>query len=231
MGVLQTLTKDLPADPARALHEVATRAGKIVNSHRTTGDYRAVTAFMVQFDERFALKLNLSHYAQAAQGSDASVMLEVCSVALHQLENKQIGTDVDEVISLYESLQSDETFGLARLNAEEKQKIHDLIKRARAIIEKSDLSDRKKNALFERLNELAREVDAHGTKTDRFFAFAGDMAFVLGEMATKAKPLLEEVREILKIVSRSRARQEGISLPKGDEPLQLPAPDDKTTSA
>jgi hypothetical protein len=97
----------------------------------------------------------------------------------------------------------------------------------RAIIESSPLSVRKKNALYARLNNLAREVDAHGTRTDQFFAFAGDLAFVLGDMATKAKPFLEEVRETLRVVSRARARQEGVSLPAGDEPLHLPSPDSR----
>lgn len=117
-----------------------------------------------------------------------------------------------------------ESFGIARLNSEEKKKIHEHISRIREILETSDLSERKKNKLFERLNNLAQEVDTQGTLTDRFFAFAGDVAFVLGDMTTKAKPLTDEVKEMLRIVARSRARQEGISLPPGDEVLRLPSP-------
>jgi hypothetical protein len=62
----------------------------------------------------------------------------------------------------------------------------------RSIIQKSKIADRKKNALFERLSDLEREVNTHGTRTDRFFAFAGDVGFVLGDMANKAKPLIVE---------------------------------------
>jgi hypothetical protein len=124
-------------------------------------------------------------------------------------------------------MDKDETFGLARLNEEERAKIHAHIDNVRAIIGTSILSDRKKNALYERLNRLAGEVNAHGTRTERFFSFMGDIAFVMGDMAEKAKPLFKEVKEMMRIVARSRARQEGISLPPGDDVILLPKPDDE----
>jgi hypothetical protein len=56
----------------------------------------------------------------------------------------------------------------------------------------------------------------------------GDVAFVMGDMAEKAKPLINEVKEMMRIVTRSRARQEGVSLPPGDDVILLPKPDDET---
>jgi len=130
-------------------------------------------------------------------------------------------------LAQYSDAVDETTFGVAKLNEEEKKSILSHLEKARVIVERSQLSDRKKNALFGRLAELHREVNLTGTRTDRFFALAGDTAFVLGAMAANAKPFLQEVKEILKIVGRSRARQEGVSLPPGDETLRLPSPSDE----
>lgn len=134
--------------------------------------------------------------------------------------------EIDEIIGRYISNIDEDSFGFAKLNSQEKNKIYEHISRIRLLIEASDLPDRKKNALFERLSSLAGEVDQYGTRTDQFFAFMGDVAFVMGDMTKKAKPLIDEVKDMMKILSRSRARQEGVSLPPGDETVLLPPPED-----
>lgn len=118
-------------------------------------------------------------------------------------------------------------FGYAILTKEEKQAIHNHIDAIRKIIDSSDLDDRKKNSLIDKLTGLSKEVDRNGTLTDRFFAFAGDLGFCLGAFAKNAKPLIKEVKEILKIVTRSRARNENIELPHSGEVLSLPEPEMK----
>lgn len=133
--------------------------------------------------------------------------------------------EVDRLLDNYESIVQDaDAFGVATLSGEEKTSLHEHLENIRRIIQNSPVPDKKKNALFHRLQALRSEVDAIGTKTDRFFAFAGDAAFVLGDMAEKAKPFLDEVKEILKIVRGSRARTEQVQLPQ-DETLNLPSPD------
>jgi hypothetical protein len=84
--------------------------------------------------------------------------------------------------------------------------------------------------LFERINGLAQEIDRSGTRTDRFFAFAGDLAFTAGEMAKNAKPAIDEFKEILKIVLRSRAKEEKVQLPKPEDVLRLPSPEQSATN-
>ena len=116
------------------------------------------------------------------------------------------------------------------LEAEEKKEIHNHIANIRSIIESSSLHDRKKNSLFQRLSELVIEVDRNGTRTDRFFAFAAEVAFCAGDFATKAKPMFDEVKEILKIVTRSRARHDDIKLPTSEEVLSLPEPEGEATA-
>jgi len=118
-----------------------------------------------------------------------------------------------------------DSVGYAVLTAEEKKECGEHIEAIRQIIEQSSLDDRKKNNLFDHLAVLSREINKNGTKTDRFFAFASDAAFVMGDFAKKAEPLFKEIKDILKIVTKARARREGIQLPPGDEVLQLPAPE------
>jgi hypothetical protein len=232
MSKITDAARKLPSDPELAIVTFAEVVFK--HYHNIAGpladdDAIFIIRFIPVFVEKFGvqIKINIPHSDERSQ-----VAMEVVNQVLAikpQLIAKKVDAEVSELLLSYAATQ-EETFGIARLNAEEKQKILNGIEKIRKIIEESGLPDRKKNALYERLSTLIREVNIQGTRTDQFFAFAGDLAFVLGDMATKAKPLLSEVKEILRIVGRSRARQEGISLPPGDEVLRLPAPDENVPS-
>jgi hypothetical protein len=117
----------------------------------------------------------------------------------------------------------DNAVGYAALTPEEKKDCHKHLSKIRDIIEASDLDDRKKNNLFDHISQLSREIDKNGTRTDRFFAFASDFAFVMGDFARKAEPLTKELKSILRIVTKARARKEQTKLPAGDEVMQLPS--------
>lgn len=117
------------------------------------------------------------------------------------------------------------TYGYAVLDPAEKKDIQIHIEKIRSIIEGSQLADGKKNALFDRLSDLTSEVNRNGTRTDRFFAFASEFAFCARDFAKDAKPMFDEVKDILKIVTRARARHDGLKLPLNDEVLSLPEPD------
>ena len=221
---------DLPPRPLDALAVVADRVRRrIITPSSKPGnsdDYMAIVTFVDRFCKHFGLQIEFpqlqpsaSNYQRLEAYTDIIRALGINAV------EASLSHDIDGIISKYEGI-SDSSFGLAHLNSEEKRKILEHLEHARNVIEGNKLSDRKKNALFERLADLVLEVNAHGTRTHRFFAFAGDLGFVMGDMADKAKPLFNEVKEILKIVTRSRARQEGVSLPSGDQVLQLTPPDE-----
>jgi hypothetical protein len=114
--------------------------------------------------------------------------------------------------------------GYAVLDADEKAAIHKHIEKIRELVEASGLDDRKKNNLFSRLARLTSEVNRNGTRTDRFFAFASELGFSIGQFAKDAKPAIDETKEILKIVTKARSRHEGLKLPAGEEVLSLPEP-------
>lgn len=232
MSLLTTFAAKLPADPNEALYEFAKRVRDQYERFHLNArpeDYSDALKFIYSFADRFGIEINWPDVLDGSREKpDSVLLLDVAREVTMQLHDRGVGSEVYEVLSEYEATQAEETFGIARLNPTEKQKIHEHISAIRKVIESSPLSDRKKNALFARLNELANEVDKHGTRTDNFFAFLGDLAFTVGDMAGKAQPAIKEVREMLKIVYRARARQENISLPSGDEPLQLSPPDSES---
>jgi hypothetical protein len=116
------------------------------------------------------------------------------------------------------------TFGYAVPDANEKAAILKHIEKIRSLIEQSQLEDRKKNSLFEYLSALTLEVNRNGTRTDRFFAFASEVGFCLGQFVQETKPVFDEVKDVLRIITRARARQDGVKLPPGEEVLSLPQP-------
>jgi hypothetical protein len=120
----------------------------------------------------------------------------------------------------------DESAGYAVLSNEEKEAVHSHLDKIRVIISDSQLGDRKKNRLSGLVNDLAAEVDRIGTRTDAFFSLMGEVGLHLGEFGENSRPLWNEVRETMKIVLRSRARKEDISLPPGEEVLSLPIPEE-----
>lgn len=225
MGMFDDIRKDLPTDPGKALLTAAERAFAKLNAKESkisADDCILTIAFLRAMNDRYGLGCAISFADESSHAATLqSVVLKILSNRKSLLKDIT-DREVEQAILEFESMSGEETFGLARLNEDEKKRLHHNIDKLREIVGKSDLSDRKKNALYGRLNDLAREVDSIGTKTDRFFAFAGDIAFVLGDMATKSKPLLDEVKDMIRTVSRARSRQEGVSLPGVDEVLSLP---------
>ncbi|MBG0812060.1 hypothetical protein IY145_22215 [Methylosinus sp. H3A] len=229
--IIQDLTKELPRDPKLAILQFARTVRaycrKISPNKLEQKDAVAIFLFYAKFIRRFDIYVDFSIDTDRVQSVAQDAVTEVTDRIISneaKILEASISSEVDDVISVFSASVDDDGFGVARLNSQEKQKIHDHLSNIRNLIEESEISQKKKNALFDRLNSLVSEVDAYGTRTDRFFAFLGDIAFVAGDMTKKAKPLFDEVKDMMKIVSRSRARQEGVSLPPGDETVLLPPP-------
>lgn len=136
-----------------------------------------------------------------------------------EVTSENAGALIEEQLNNYFGNRKYES-GFAVLDSAEKLQIHGHLNKIREIIENSALGTRKKNRLFDKLAKLSREVDKEGTDTDAFFAFLGDAGFALGEMAENAQPFTKEVKDMMRIILRSREKQEGISLPPpSDNPL------------
>jgi hypothetical protein len=228
-ALLTELVRELPFEPARAIVLFCDRVlSMVVNrpSEKRAGkpeDFAAITTFALKFCAKYKIPVDLPLKGPNTY-EHMSQVIGTISSNRSKILSGVIDAEIDNILIEYDTGVG-ETFGLARLNTDEKKKMHEHIGAIRQLIEASDLSDRKKNALYDRLNDLAKEVDKHGTSTDRFFAFVSNLGFVLGEFGANSKPLFDEVSGMIQSVSRARARQEGISLPAGDEPLRLSPPD------
>ncbi|MEP3073253.1 hypothetical protein [Maricaulis sp.] len=139
------------------------------------------------------------------------------------------GLEADyKVGSLFESISENrDPLGVVELNADEKSMMRDKLNDIRGMIDDSELSDRKKNALYRRIGDLEKEIDMVSTRTDRFFSFLGDLAFTAGEMAEKSKPVADRFSEIMEVILRRRAESENVSLPKRMEKLLSDARSEK----
>lgn len=234
MSLLAELTKDLPrGDPGIALMALAERVTqKIIKKWwfdrpGTEDDYHQISRYFELFLGKYFPTIDIKYLSNLHFTSNYARLRSFNSVVIRNralLLHNAVESHVSSVFDDYEVPPIGESFGLARLDGDEKKKIHGHIQRIRTIIEESTISDRKKNALFAKLKELIAEVDAAGTRTDRFFSFVADLGFVMGEFGKNARPLFDEARGMIKALSRARARQEGISLPPGEEPLMLPNP-------
>ncbi len=218
MSFRQKFIENLPPNPDDALIMLADRAAAWLDAPQAPDD-SLNRAYVEQILDRFIKRYrpNIQDLILTDEPSIRDYVEAIIKFAGAR--------EVDKLLDNYERVVEEvESFGVTSLKFEEKNQLHLHIEKARKIIDESPLSDRKKNALFHRLEALRAEVDSIGTKTDRFFALAGDTAFVFGDMAEKAKPFLSEVKEILKIIRGSRARTENVQLPH-EEPLGLPAPE------
>jgi len=221
---------DLPSDPDGILRSALTWYKAWKNSPAEDDDAATVAqmkAFIVGIIRKYQLKIALEDFSGDFKFEEIFSEIEAY---ISKSEQQVAEVEIERIIETIGLEHDPESFGYAVLNASEKRRIHENIKKIRELLDSAELEKRKKNKLFSRINELATEVDKDGTSTDNFFAFLGDTAFVVGDMALKAKPFTDEVKDMIKTIGRARARKEGVSLPSGDEVFKLPAPDEEEKS-
>jgi hypothetical protein len=235
----EEIFRDLPTDPYLAAYEALQRmnAQLFRGKEPSDSDYRTACGFFEALYEQNGWK-PIDRTAPNYNYSDSVEDIAKKPRSNHRLQYEAYA---NQIMSGYQSLAKNKaksvlggaaakTFGYAILEPDEKTEIHKHIETIRKLIQGSGLDDRKKNALFNRLTELSKEVDRNGTRTDGFFAFASEFAFCMGQFSKAAKPAIDDVKDVLRIVTRARARTDGIKLPAGNEVLSLPKPDEDAAS-
>jgi hypothetical protein len=215
--------EDLPSNGKAALVEVADRLKALDSSNWTDHEFVLATSLLRQMATKYGVNIqNIPNDTKPDKGYHYARDLIINTRGAILVE--AYAANANELIEYYESGSADQNFGFAKLTSEEKKDIHSHLAKVRQLIETSNIIARKKNKLFAKLNSLVAEIDRLGTRTDAFFSFLGDLAFVAGDMAEKAKPAIDEVKDIMRIIMRSRAAAEGVSLPKPEDFPQLPPP-------
>jgi hypothetical protein len=109
-----------------------------------------------------------------------------------------------------------------RLDTTTKRRIHHFINKIREIVDASDLPDRKKDALRNRLASLVGEVDRDRTRMeavgDAFVYFSG----VIGESAKQLEPVRPLIHSIAGLIHGDKVQVES-------EPQKLPPPPKQIT--
>ncbi|WP_375205767.1 hypothetical protein [Hyphococcus sp.] len=222
--------KDLSSDPRMAAKELMSRfdhmywnQGNVDNSNDVIIAHNLIVEFVTRAGFNTGEIKEIPFGVSSDEVKNRSLELTALINEHHaQAYSEHVKSSASDFLDDYFGVK-EFGFGYAVLDQSEKLEIHGHLNKIRELIESSDLPLKKKNRLFAKLGKLSAEVDKDGTDTDAFFAFLGDAGFALGEMAEKAKPFTKEVKDMMRIVLRSREKEEGISLPSPDENPLLPS--------
>ncbi|MFL0693865.1 MAG: hypothetical protein ACJLUP_17800 [Agrobacterium tumefaciens] len=118
----------------------------------------------------------------------------------------------------------------------QRQAIHHLIQKIREHLDAANLSEQKREALFNKLNAFARELDLNRTRPEAFYAFAIETARAAKQVNDELKPLQQTIDKVFDWIEKGKKLAE--SLPpwsdrrKIEAPRkQLPAPDAQSSSS
>ena len=110
-----------------------------------------------------------------------------------------------------------------RFDAATKVKVQHHIGQLRGIFDKLEVEQDKREALFNRLNELQKEVDRDRTRFDAFAALAVEAAGVVGELVEKSK-VLDLLNAIARIIWGTKKDEETKRLPAPTPPKRIEPP-------
>ena len=110
-----------------------------------------------------------------------------------------------------------------------KKKIGHYLSQIRDVIDAADLDDRKKEALYARINALQTEIDRSRTRFEAFGAYVIEAAGILGEAGKRIEPLTDAIAKVFGI---AKSHEDAIqSLPKPPDLKKLNPPDQKPREA
>ena len=90
------------------------------------------------------------------------------------------------------------------LDASSRAAIHRLIIAIRDRLNELDLPENKREALFNKLNAFASEVDRNRTRTEAIYAFAIDASRVAREVNKNINPIMDSLNRLFDFVDRAK---------------------------
>lgn len=103
-----------------------------------------------------------------------------------------------------------------------KSAIQHLVQRIREHLNQLDLPEAKRDALFNKLNAFAAEIDRNRTRAEAFFAFAIDLAKTARTMNDELKPLQQTVDKVFEWIEKAKKYTE--VLPPWEERKKIERP-------
>ncbi len=117
------------------------------------------------------------------------------------------------------------------LDTATKIKIHHFINQIKNSIEQTDLEEHKKNALYEKLNSFANEVDRSRTGWQSGMAVYVSVCQYIGEGAKKLEPVREWFDSIAELLGKAKESEDKTLQITFTEQKKLEAPKNQTPSS
>jgi hypothetical protein len=93
------------------------------------------------------------------------------------------------------------------------------------IVDEVELDDRKKEALYSKINALADEFDRDRTHVQAFGALVIEMAGIVGEAANKMEPARKLLDSIARVFGVAKSHEDAnLQLPPHHEPKKIEPP-------
>lgn len=108
------------------------------------------------------------------------------------------------------------------LDAASRTAIHALIQKIREKLGEMELPDNKREALFNKLNAFAAEVDRDRTRAESFNAFVVDLAKTARTAHKEIKPLEQTIDRVIDLLDKAKKLRD--SLPSWRDPAKIEAP-------
>ena len=199
---------NLPDDPELALSVLDDKLRKIVGEDPSDPTREEYVRLIEAFVETNEINIDLPGVPSVIYEDFNESYLNFITV-IDNFKNRKRFSEIKRI--------KEGSISSVQLEGSEKALLHQHISKIREIIEDSGVFTRKKNASLTKLNALAVEIDRAGTKTDMFLGLYLDACLALGQGAEYAKPFLEEVKSVLRIIASAKARNEGVALPPATE--------------
>jgi hypothetical protein len=110
------------------------------------------------------------------------------------------------------------------LSDEFRPRIHELLGSIRKIVSAADLSSRKRDAIFNKINALAAEVDRSTTRLDAFTSMVLDVAHAIREGNETLEPVWKRFEKLAEIFGYVREKNASGELPAPPERKLLTGP-------
>lgn len=122
---------------------------------------------------------------------------------------RQFVADIDHVtIQIRIHAAQADREGTVGLDDVERTKVHHFIQQIRTVIESADLPDDKRNALFEKLNKFAAEVDRRRTKLQSGMAVIIAVCDGIGQGFKKLEPARQWIDSFAALLGHAKADEE-----------------------
>lgn len=110
------------------------------------------------------------------------------------------------------------------LDADTRARIHNYLTKIRALLERADLDERKKNSLYAKLNAFEADVDRSRTRFDNAMAFIIDAASTAKKVGEGLVPINELLKRISELLGYAKDQEPEIKLPSPLERKRIEGP-------